>query len=409
LITVAAPTVLVIGAGPAGLAAALSLRARGVAVTLLEAEEQGRVRPGSRALFVHRDSLRLLEAASPGLGTAIAGYGLVWRVRRTLYRGRQLFERTYPEPLLGRMPAFTSLRQVDTERFLLQACTAAEVQIVWGSRVESVSASSEGVTVRAADGSRWSAAYVIGADGARSTARRATGIAVSGPPADAFHVVIDVEADEGSPLLRERTFHYRHPGLGGRNVLLVPFTGGFQVDVQCRPDDSPADWGSEEGARRWLRLVVDDSDAGPIRWASTYRFLRVVADQFTDVHRRVLLIGEAAHLFPPFGARGMNSGFADAAVAASAVAEAFRAGTERERAALIGRFAEVRHGAALRNAAATERVLAHLMPGPGGRIRQAAAAVLNPVLPACGRWMESAPYGAAAGPADPSGMTRGRY
>ncbi|EFL20612.1 conserved hypothetical protein, partial [Streptomyces himastatinicus ATCC 53653] len=70
-----AEPVLVVGAGPVGMTAALALRARGLPVTVLEAGAKDRVRPGSRALFVHRQSLRLLERARPGLGQRVAAYG----------------------------------------------------------------------------------------------------------------------------------------------------------------------------------------------------------------------------------------------------------------------------------------------------------------------------------------------
>ena len=99
--------------------------------------------------------------------------------------------------------------------------------------------------------------------------------------------------------------------------MRVPFTGGFQLDLQCRDDDATEEYGTEEAVRRWLPEVVGDGYAERVLWVSTYRFLRKVAAVFTDPHRRVLLAGEAAHLFPPFGARGMNSGIADAVAAAA--------------------------------------------------------------------------------------------
>ena len=376
--------VVVVGAGPVGLSAALGLRARGLPVTLLEADPADRERPGSRALFVHRETLRLLDAMSPGLAEEITAYGRTWRTRRTLYRGREVYARTYP-PSPG-PPPFTSLRQVDTERFLRGACERAGVEFVWDARITDVRTTAGGVSLTGADGREWDCAYAVAADGARSAVRGGLGIALEGERGEGFHVVVDVADVPGAELPLERVFHYEHPGAGGRTVLRVPFTGGFQVDLQCRDDDAQEEYGTEEAVRRWLPAVVGDGYADRILWVSTYRFLRKVAASFTDPHRRVLLVGEAAHLFPPFGARGMNSGIADAAAAAEAIA----AGTPEA----VGEFAEVRRAAGLFNSAAAGTALDQLRPRRRiVRVRQRAAAALAPVLPWCGSWLEHAPYG----------------
>ncbi|MFJ3306552.1 FAD-dependent monooxygenase [Streptomyces sp. NPDC086549] len=380
--------VVVVGAGPVGLSAALGLRAHGLPVVLLEADPEGRERPGSRALFVHRETLGLLDGMRPGLAAEITSYGRTWHTRRTLYRGREVYSRTFPAPT-GR-PPFTSLRQVDTERFLLDACKEAGVEFEWGARVAGVRVMPTGVVLTAEDGRTWTGTHVVAADGARSTVRRELGIPLEGSHGNGFHVVVDIADIPGAELPLERVFHYEHPGTGGRSVMRVPFTGGFQLDLQCHDDDPHEAYGTEEAVRRWLPAVVGEGYEDRILWVSTYRFLRKVAASFTDPHRRVLLVGEAAHLFPPFGARGMNSGIADAAAAAAAAA----AGTV----AAVEEFAEVRRAAGLFNSAAAGTALEHLRPARRiVRVKQRAAAALAPVLPWCGSWLEHAPYGPRGG------------
>jgi 3-(3-hydroxy-phenyl)propionate hydroxylase len=385
------PAVLVVGAGPVGLATALALRSRGLAATVLEADPVDRVRPGSRALFLHRDSLLALDRMSPGLGRDIGRYGVVWRTRRTLYRGREVFCQSFPPADVDVVPPFTSLRQVDTERFLLDACVAAGVVFNWGAAVTGVESTADSVTVGTDDGRAWSGRYLIAADGARSAVRRALGIHMRGSQAAGHHVVVDVRAEDDADPPSERVFHYEHPGADGRTVLRVPFAGGFQVDLQGRDTDPPDAYSTPEAVRRWLPQVAGPGADDRILWVSTYRFLQVVADRFVDDHRRVLLVGEAAHLFPPFGARGMNSGIADAEAAAGAVALAL-ADPEQAHAAVDG-FAASRNAAARYNSSAAGAALAQLRPVPVARVRQRAAAVLAPVVPQCGRWLEHAPYG----------------
>ncbi|MFJ2113749.1 FAD-dependent monooxygenase [Streptomyces sp. NPDC087850] len=398
-----APPVLVVGAGPVGMAAALALRARGLPVTVLEADRKGRERPGSRALFVHRETLQLLDGMRPGLAAEITAYGRTWHTKRTLYRGREVYARTFPPPEDGpgagfsaaRTP-FTSLRQVDTERFLLAACDSAGVRFEWDARVGDVRVSANTVEVTTEDGRSWTASHVVAADGARSAVRRALDIPMEGTRSSGFHVVVDVADIPGSELPLERVFHYEHPRTDGRSVMRVPFTGGFQLDLQCRDDDDPEEYGTDEAVRGWLPGVVGDGYADRVLWVSTYHFLRKVAGAFTDPGRRVLLVGEAAHLFPPFGARGMNSGIADAAAAAAAVAANSPAAVEE--------FAVARREAALFNSAAAGTALAHLRPERRiVRAKQRVAATLSSVLPWCGAWLEHAPYGPRHGSAASAG------
>jgi 3-(3-hydroxy-phenyl)propionate hydroxylase len=375
---------LVVGAGPVGLCAALALRAHGLPVVLLEADPEGRERPGSRALFVHRETLELLEGMRPGLASTIAAFGQTWHTKRTLYRGREVYARTFPPP--DGTPPFSSLRQVDTERFLLAACEDAGVEFVWDARITGVDTDPTGVRLTDADGRTWEGTHAVAADGARSAVRRELGIPLEGTHGQGFHVVVDVADIPGAELPLERVFHYEHPALGHRSVMRVPFTGGFQLDLQCRDDDTAEEYGTEDAVRRWLPQVVGDGYGDRVLWVSTYRFLRKVAAVFTDPHRRVLLAGEAAHLFPPFGARGMNSGIADAAAAARAIAD----GTPEA----VAGFAEVRRAAGLFNSAAAGTALDHLRPRRRiVRVKQRAAAALAPVVPRCGAWLEHAPYG----------------
>src|ERR1700674_4662667 len=300
--------IIVVGAGPVGLTAALALRNLGRHVTVLEAEAQDRIRPGSRAIFIHRASLMVLEKIQQGLGRQLNSHGLTWQTKRTLYRGREIFSRTYPPDRSNALPAATSLPQVVTEQVLYQACLAAGLDFVWNTPVTGASAGPDMVSLVTSTGSSFNARYVIAADGARSAVRESAGLKLEGPHTTNAFVIVDTAEAPSNPLPIERVFHYDHPGAGGRNVVFVPFAGHWRIDLQCRPLDVPETFSGVEGVRKWLPSVIRADYADRITWVSTYIFRQAVANSFTDSHRRILLTGEAAHVFAPFGARGLNSG-----------------------------------------------------------------------------------------------------
>ena len=126
--------VVVVGAGPVGLTAALAVRALGLPAVILEADPESRNRPGSRAIFLHRESLEHLESISEGLGQELARNGLVWTTKKTYVGEDLVYERTYPPPDPTRLPHSTNLSQVAIEALLLDACKRAGVEFAWEQR-----------------------------------------------------------------------------------------------------------------------------------------------------------------------------------------------------------------------------------------------------------------------------------
>ncbi|MET3291113.1 UNVERIFIED_CONTAM: 3-(3-hydroxy-phenyl)propionate hydroxylase [Brevibacillus sp. OAP136] len=391
--------VLVVGAGPVGLTAALALRSLGLPATVLEAEREGRPRPGSRAIYIHKATLKHLEEISPGLGFDFAKHGLVWPIKRTLFRGNEVYVKKYDAPKPDEIPPFSSLPQDVIERLLYRACLEAGVEFVWNTPIKEVQTSPSGAIVTAEDGTVWTADYVIAADGARSVVRKTVGIEMEGPRTNDFFLVVDVKEDEENPMPIERIFHYQHPAMGGRNVMFVPFAGHWRVDLQLLEGDDPEVFGGVDGVKKWLPKVMDAKYADRVTWVSTYQFYQVVAKSFTDVHKRVLLAGEAAHLFAPFGARGMNSGVPDAIVAARAIKAASEAKNADEANEFIAKGAEERRTAGLYNRGASSTALEHIQgSSPYMNMKREVAASLSPFIPRLGRWLDEGPYGPKSGP-----------
>ncbi len=390
----AAP-VLIAGAGPVGMTTALALHARGVPAAILEAESADRDRSGSRAIYVHGTTLHTLERVHPGLGEQMVEEGLVWPTRHTKWRGKDVFKRTYDNPGgQGKFPHFTSLPQERTEQFMHEALTDAGIEIHWDAAVETVESGPEGVHVVTSDGREWETPYLVGADGGGSTVRKEIGAQFEGDQSKNSFIIADVDEVESEPLPLERLFHYDDPKVGGRNVMLVPFTGGWRLDIQCLEGDDPDELCSDENMREFTRRIMGERYADNVTWVSSYKFLQVMADTFVDDHRRVLLAGEAAHLLAPFGARGMNSGVADADEAASAIAVAYRARSDAVARDEVELYAARRETAAEYNLDAAGQALEYLQgENPATVLRKEAAASLADYFEVAGEYLDDAPYG----------------
>lgn len=390
--------VLVIGTGPVGMTAALALHNQGIKATIIEAQPEGCERAGSRAIYLHKETLKLLEHISPGLGFELANIGIVWPVKKTYYRGEPVYKRVYEPPAPNTIPAFSSLHQHEIEKVLFKACQDANIEFVWEEPVKEVVTSNEGVTIKTEKGI-WKAKYVLAADGAQSAVRKSVGINFEGPRTSDAFVVVDVKEDEENPLPIERTFHYQHPDAGGRNVMYVPFAGGWRIDLQLFDEDDRSYYGSEEGVREWLPKVMDPKYIERITWISTYTFYQVVAESYTDENKRVILAGEAAHLFAPFGARGLNSGVPDAIVGAQGITSALKAKTVEEARAAIESAANERLNAGLYNRECSNLALEHIQgTNEEIKLKREMSAFLAPYIPSLGKWLDEGPFGPRSGP-----------
>ncbi|MEB4613732.1 FAD-dependent oxidoreductase [Leucobacter sp. M11] len=378
--------VVVIGAGPAGLVAALSLRARGIEPLVVEAKGPGELVPGSRALFVHRESMAVVEAVSPGTGQTISEAGIMWAARETRYSGQRVFHRVDRRvgSSSGGIAQYSSLRQSATVAILREACEQAGIEIRTSCPVEAVDVVGNGVVLSTPSGLVL-AERVIAADGARSVARKGIDSRLEGPRLDGHHVVVDLATPASAHPRSKRVLHYKVPSLEKRNLLIIPFAGGFQLDVQAK---SKEDADRLRDVSTWLSCVAPEASQEDVSWVSTYRFTTAVATSLSDPTGRVLLVGEAAHLFPPFGARGMNSAIADAHAAAEAVAIDASTGSS----AATMRFAETRQAAARVNAEAATRGFRVLHPSRRYRAAQWSAAQASRFLTSAGRWLEDAPF-----------------
>jgi 3-(3-hydroxy-phenyl)propionate hydroxylase len=387
--------VVVIGAGPVGLAAALACQSLGLDPLVVEADPDNRTRPGSRAIFLHAGPLSALDALSPGIAGIIKSSGILWKARRYSYRGREFYIakdfKLQPEEF------GTSIPQTETERLLLAELNRQGTRFRWGAPVTSVVSAEHSVKIVLLNGKALEADYVIAADGARSPTRKSLGLKMEGRTSESRFVIVDLNELPDFARPSEIVFDYEHPGLGRRNVLFVPFQGGWRVDVQLHARDDETYWGSEAGVREWIPKIMDPRYSDRIRWVSTYRFHQLLASEFADRHRRVLLTGEAAHLFPPFGGRGLNSGIMDATGAARAISHALQM-SAGEACREISAFEKDRREAAEFNSNAAGQALDLLAPQTiETKVRRRVAMIAAPWSKRAAKWLALGPSGALGG------------
>jgi 2-polyprenyl-6-methoxyphenol hydroxylase-like FAD-dependent oxidoreductase len=343
------PEILVVGAGPVGLTAALFLQQRGMRVEIIDTHQ--RTTQHSYALAIHPGTLRVLHEAGVAAGLIRAGRRLT---KVAYYQGAARRAEIDYAPLASSHPYLLVTRQSALERAVEEALRQHRSEVRWGHRLQSLQA--DDATVRAdvaqldqvATGypvarHEWvvvrsetiTPAYVIGADGYDSAVRRMAGIEMEEHGAGQIFSVYEVEADGELP---------------------------EEVRVVLDPDLTSVYWPLEEGRCRWGFQIEDATRHEPslsrleqliasrapwckarptaIYWSTLGLFENRLARTFGG--GRVWLAGDAAHLAAPVGVHSMNSGLAEARELATRLSRILREGAP---AALLQQFAAETHAA----------------------------------------------------------------
>ena len=302
---------IVIGAGPVGLAAAIDARLHGLDVLLFDEEDS--VSFGSRAVCYAKRALEILDRL--GVGDTIVAKGVSWNVGRTFLREEEVYRFNLVPDAGHKRPGMINLQQYHLEEALVHRATELGADLRWKYKVVGVQPlgdnGSEGarVSVETPDGAfEIDTDWLIVADGARSNVRRQLGLDIEGHVFKDRFLIADVVMKADFPA--ERWFWFDPPFHPNQSVLLHKQSDNvWRIDFQLGWDADPEEEKKPEKIIPRVKAMLGDDREFELEWASIYTFQCRRMKNFR--HGRLLFVGDAAHQVSPFGARGANSGFQD--------------------------------------------------------------------------------------------------
>ncbi|MBT9597736.1 MAG: FAD-dependent oxidoreductase [Vitreoscilla sp.] len=310
--------VVVIGAGPIGLTAALECAARGLPVVVLD--DNDTVSIGSRAVCYAKRPLEVWDRL--GVGERMVEKGVRWKVGKVFFGNDLVYSfDLLPEPG-HKMPAMINLQQYYLEEYMVEACgRSPQVDLRWKHKLLSLQQHADHavLTVETPDGVfRMEADWVIACDGANSDTRRMVGAEFSGQYFQDRFLIADVVMKADFPT--ERWFWFDPPFHTGASVpggagtptsvlLHKQCDNVWRIDFQLGWNADPEEEKKPEKVIPRIQAMLGSEVDFELEWVSVYQFACRRIDQFR--HGRVLFAGDAAHQVSPFGARGANTGVQD--------------------------------------------------------------------------------------------------
>ena len=305
--------VIIVGAGPIGLAMAVDLAQRGVKSVVLD--DNNVVSVGSRAICWAKRTLEIFDRL--GVGDRMLDKGVTWKVGRNFFGHDEVYNfDLLPEP--GHIyPAFINLQQYYVEQYLAKRAQEFPdlIDLRFMNKVtdHTVHGTHVSLEVETPDGPyTLETEYYLACDGAGSPTRKRMDLPFEGQTFEEHFLIVDVEMDQspfGNHSTPERWFWFAPPFHNGQSALLHKQPDNiYRIDLQLGPDTDPKTEATEAKVIPRLTAMLGDK---PFRldWMSVYKFRCAKLDRF--VHSRVIFVGDSAHVVSPFGARGGNGGIQD--------------------------------------------------------------------------------------------------
>ena len=299
--------VVIAGAGPIGLAAAIDLAQYGVPVVLLD--DNNVVSVGSRAICWSKRSLEILDRL--GVGQQAVDKGVTWQIGRTLHREAEVFSFDLQPEAGHKMPAFVNLQQYHVESYLVARAQGLPlIDLRFLNRVTGVARTHDAVeiSIETPDGPyTLTADWLVACDGAKSPIRGMLGLDFEGELFEERFLIADIEMQADMP--PERRFWFEPTFHPGQSALLHKQPDNiYRIDLQLGWDADPEAEKHPEKVIPRIARVVGHNDFR-LDWVSVYTFQCRRLRRF--VEGRVIFAGDSAHVVSPFGARGGNGGLQD--------------------------------------------------------------------------------------------------
>ncbi|MDE2607839.1 MAG: FAD-dependent oxidoreductase [Burkholderiales bacterium] len=355
--------IVIVGGGITGLTAACALAQYGIPAVLLDEDNTVGVKgASSRGICYTQKSLEIFDRL--GVYERIAAKGIQWSVGRTFAGDDEVYSfdlRQQSAYNLSTQPPFINIQQFYIEAFLVDRIVElGHVDLRWRNRVTGFRQDGEGATLTVSTPAgeyQLRADYVIDATGSHSPFRQWVGASVTAKKGDDRWCIADVRFT-------------RHPPVERHTWIEAPFNENravwqhlmgddvWRIDYQMAPDADPAEVSSEDVVRERLARQFGGDAGIEIVWVGPYAYRSECVDQMR--HGRVFFMGDSAKVVSPFGARGGNTGIADADNLAWKLAAVLKG---RAAPALLDSYHEERHEAATQNVMVTNRTARFLRPG----------------------------------------------
>ena len=300
--------VIVVGAGPVGLTAAIDLAHQGQPVLLLDDDDT--VSIGSRGVCYAKRTLEVLDRI--GCDNRFVDKGVSWDVGRTFFGEGEVFNFNL-RPQAGHLrPGMINLQQYYLEQYLIERTgDVPQLEKRFKHKVIAVTPGDDKVTLRVEtpDGAyTLTTDWLVVADGARSPIRTMLGLDIEGKVFMDRFLIADVVMAADFPA--ERWFWFDPPFHRNQSVLLHKQADNvWRIDFQLGWQADPVEEKKPENVIPRIKAMLGDEREFELEWVSVYTFQCRRMNQFN--HGRVLFVGDAAHQVSPFGARGANSGIQD--------------------------------------------------------------------------------------------------